>query len=220
MDMRKVLITAMAGCAFALGSGGTKAAPDACPTNGIIADWKAATGGTGVCQQGDKVWALGTTNLADTVRVLFSTIAVTTHVMQIIGFDASDAAGSWFLNYTITVTDPTASFISQVHTGADNPGGGSLLSKAVAGDPGGPFTLTVTDGTEGPTSEKHGLKGVTLTVAETFSANAGANLLSISNTYRDTLISATSIPTLSEWALVTTAFLLLAIGTLGLRGRR
>jgi hypothetical protein len=220
MEMRKALLTAMAAWTFMLSNGPVMAAPDTCLPSGTIGNWKAYTGGTGVCQQGDKVWTLGTTNLPNEVMVLFSSLSVTHHVMQIAGFDVSDAAGSWFVNYSITVTDPLDSFISEVHAGVDNPGGGSLLTKVVTGDPAGPFILTDTDGAEGPTSEKHGLRAVTLNVNETFSVNAGANMLSVSNTYLDVLVPATGVPTLSQWALVATALLLLAVGTLGLRGSR
>jgi hypothetical protein len=217
MKMRKVLLTAMAGCTFAFAGGAVMAAPDPCLASGTIGNWKAYTGGTGVCQQGDKIWTLGSTNLADNVMVLFSSLTVTHHVMQIAGFDVSDAAGSWFVNYSIVVTNPLNSFISEVHAGVDNPGGGSVLTKVVAGDPGGPFILTDTDGVEGPTAERHGLRAVALNVSESFSVNAGANMLSVSNTYLDVLVPATGVPTLSQWALAATALLLLAVGSLGLR---
>jgi hypothetical protein len=66
---------------------------------------------------------------------------------------------------------------------ADNPGSGSLLTKAVTDDPGGPFLLTVTNGVEDAGSEKHGLTATTLTVDENFSVNAGSTLLSVSDTF-------------------------------------
>ncbi len=215
-----MLTKTLAAWVFALASAAAMGAPGPCPTNGTIADWKAATGGTGVCQQDDKIWALGSTNLADSTRVLFGAPSLTTHNLQIIGFDLSDAAASWFLNYTITVADPDRSFISNVCAGADNPGGGSLLTKVVTGDPGGPFTVTVADGSECPRSHLENLKAVSLGIAETFSVNAGASLLSVSNTYKDTLIyEGAAIPTLSEWALAVTSLVVLAAGVLGLRQR-
>ena len=93
----------------------------------------------GSCTQGDKTWTLASTeNLLGTVQVLFSG-ALLSHNMQLIGFDTTDAAGAWDIKYSITVTDPTLFFISDMFAGADNPGGGSLLTKNVTGDPGGAF---------------------------------------------------------------------------------
>ena len=67
--------------------------------------------------------------------------------------------------------------------GADNPGGGSLLTKDVTGDPSGMFTLIDVGGAEGPASEKHGLNAILLHIDETFHVDANKNLLSVSNTY-------------------------------------
>jgi hypothetical protein len=106
--------------------------------------------------------------------------------MQIIGFDTSDAAGSWSIDYTISVTDPSL-VISDMFAGADNPGGGSSLTKDVTGD--ATFSLSVLNGVEGAGSETHGLSATTLNVNEDFSANAFANLLSVSNTFTQTEVS-------------------------------
>ena len=74
------------------------------------------------CDQGDKVWTIGANNLNDNVQVLFSSPIENIHVMQMVGFDTSDAAGNWSIDYTITVTDPNF-FIDAMFAGADNPGG-------------------------------------------------------------------------------------------------
>jgi hypothetical protein len=113
--------------------------------------------------------------------VIFSLIG-STFAMQIVGFDTSSAPGAWSIDYDITVTDPTK-FISDMFAGADNPGGGSSLTKNVTGDPGGAFTLTVLNGVENMASEKHGLNATTLHIVETFTVNSGNTLLSVSNTY-------------------------------------
>ncbi len=202
--MRKTLLAALAGCAIALGAG-QAAAQTLCSSITTIGAWASA----GSCSQGDKIWTYGTSSLDASVQVLFGG-ALLTHNMQIVGFDTSNAANTWTITYDITVTDPTHFYISDMFAGADNPGGGSLLTKNVTGDPGGAFTLTDTDGAEGPASEKHGLTATALHIVETFSVNANANLLSVSNTY---LESARSIPTPGTLAL-------LGIGLLGFALRR
>ena len=60
--------------------------------------------------------------------------------------------------------------------------------------PGGPFGLVDVNGAEGPTAEKHGLFATTLNVVETFSVNAGASLLSVSNTYLETATPQVPVP--------------------------
>ena len=102
--------------------------------------------------------------------------------MQLVGFDNSDLAGTWNLNYTITVLVPSF-FINAMFAGADDSGGlGSLLTKNVTGD--AAFTLSVVNGVEGPAAQKTGLTALTLTVDETFHADAGTDLLSVSDTFR------------------------------------
>jgi len=88
----------------------------------------------------------------------------------------------WNVDYTISVTDPLF-HLSDMFAGADNPGGGSLLTRDVTGDPGGAFTLTDTNGAEGPTAEKHGLTATALTVDENFSVDANKVLNSVSDTF-------------------------------------
>lgn len=178
MKMRSVLAAAIAGCALAFGAGGAMAAPS-CTTVTTIGDWELL--GAGGCDIGDKNWALNSDSdsLLGTTQVLFSFIG-DTYAMQIIGFDNSSAAGAWNVNYTISVLDPLF-HISDMFAGADNPGGGSLLTKNVSG--GAAFTLTVTNGVEDSGSEKHGLNTSTLTVDENFSVNAGSTLLSVSDTF-------------------------------------
>jgi hypothetical protein len=70
--------------------------------------------------------------------------------------------------------------------GADNPGGGSNLTKDVTGDPNfNPFQLTVVNGVENAGSIIAGLTASALNVDESFSVNAGSTLLSVSNTYAE-----------------------------------
>jgi hypothetical protein len=150
-----------------------------------IRDWAALDGG---CNIGDKNWTLNSEDLS----LLPATIAFgfigSTYAMQITGFDTSDLAGAWELDYTISVLDPTQ-HISAMFAGADNPGGGetgggtSLLTKDVTGDPGGAFTLTDTNGQEGPSANKLGLTAASLTVDEKFGVSAGGTLLSVSDTF-------------------------------------
>ena len=175
MKLLTALSTVVAGCGLALASGAAMAVP--CSQIANIGQWEAA----GSCDQADKVWTIGANNLDDTVQVLFSSPIVSTHVMQIIGFDNSDLAGAWSIDYSITVIDPNF-IISSMFAGADNPGGGSTLTKDVTGDE--VFTLTVLNGVEGATSQRLGLSATTLNISEDFSVNAGADLLSVSNTYR------------------------------------
>ena len=172
-------MTAIAGCGLALTASGAFAAPVAdCSTITTIRAWADA----GTCDIGDKGWTLNTEGenlLSATIN--FSFIG-TTYLMAISNFDNSDLAGAWSLDYTISVLDP-AFHISDMFAGADNPGGGSLLTKDVTGDPGGAFTLTDTNGAEGPTAEKHGLTATSLTVSENFSVGAGKTLVSVSDTF-------------------------------------
>jgi hypothetical protein len=177
MKLRTALTTVMTGCGLALASGTAIAVPCSAITN--IGQWEAA----GSCDQADKLWTIGVNTLDNSVQVLFSSPVVSTHVMQIIGFDNSDAAGAWSIDYSISVIDPSM-VISAMFAGADNPGGGSMLTKDVTGD--AVFSLTVANGVEGPASQRLGLSATTLNISEDFSVNAGADLLSVSNTYRQT----------------------------------
>jgi hypothetical protein len=160
-------------------------APTPCSQVTTIRDWAALDGG---CDIGDKNWTLN----SEGENLLGATIAFgfigSTYAMQITGFDTSDLAGSWALDYTISVLDPTQ-HIRAMAAGADNPGGGqpgfgtSLLTKIVTGDPGGTFTLVDTNGAEDAGSAKGGLTAGALTVAETFSVSAGGTLVSVSDTF-------------------------------------
>jgi hypothetical protein len=174
MNLRTALTTVVAGCGLALASGAAIAVP--CSTISTIGQWEAAAS----CDQDDKVWTIGANTLDDGAQVLFSSPIVDTHVMQIIGFDNSDLAGAWSIDYSIAVTDPNF-VINAMFAGADNPGGNSNLSKAVTGD--AIFNLSVVNGIEGPASQQLGLSATNLNISENFSVLAGANLLSVSNTF-------------------------------------
>ncbi|MEP6610046.1 MAG: PEP-CTERM sorting domain-containing protein [Burkholderiaceae bacterium] len=178
--MRSVLVAAIAGCALALGAAGARAVP-LCVDIVTIGDWAAADGG---CNIGDKNWDLNSTSatLLPGTQIIFAFIG-DVYSMQIIGFDNSTAAGAWDLNYTISVIDPLLFHLSDMFAGADNPGGGSSLRKAVIGDAGGPFLLTVSNGVENLASEKHGLNAPSLTVHEIFTVNSNSTLLSVSDTF-------------------------------------
>jgi len=135
--------------------------------------------------------------------------------MQITGFDTSDSAGAWNVNYTIGVLDP-AFHISDMFAGADNPGGGSLLTKSVTGDPGGAFLLTDANGAEGPTAEKHGLTATKLIVDENFSVNAGSSLASVT----DSFFQGRTILVPEPATLLLLAIGMLGAGWIGRRGKR
>jgi hypothetical protein len=134
--------------------------------------------------------------------------------MQVTGFDTSTSAGTWNINYTISVLDPLF-HITNMAAGADNPVVGSLLTKVVTGDPVfNPFTLTVTNGAEDAGSSKSGLTATSLTVNETFSVNADATLLSVS----DTFVQGQTIRVPEPGSLALLAIGLLGAGWVG--GRR
>jgi hypothetical protein len=200
--MRSAVVAAVAGCALALGAGGASAAP-LCDTILTIGDWAQADGG---CDIGDKNWELNSTStsLLPTAKISF-TLVGDVYAMQVTGFDTSTAAGVWNINYTISVLDP-AFHLSDMFAGADNPGGGSSLTKDTTGDPGGAFLLTVLNGVENAGSEKHGLTAAALTVSENFTVNSNSTLLSVS----DTFIQGRTILVPEPGTL-----LLLAIGMLG-----
>jgi len=208
--MRKTLTAIVAASALALGCGQAMAAP-LCAAITSIGAWKAA----GSCDLGDKEWTIDSTSasLGNSVQVIFATVG-DVFAMQIVGFDTSPAPGSWTISYDITVTDPTK-FISDMFAGADNPGGGSLLTKDVTGDPGGAFTLTVLNGVEDAASQKHGLDATTLHIVETFSVGASKTLLSVSNTY---LQGSHGISTPGTLALLCLG--LVALGAVRVGGRR
>lgn len=174
MGVRKALLATLAGGVFAL-SGGAQAV--LCDTIHTVGDWKAA----GSCTQLDKEWTFGDSTFVDSVLVIFGGGA-TDHVLQFAGFDISTAAGNWTVHYSIDVTT-VGNFISDMFAGADNPGGGSSLTKNVTGDPGGAFVLTDLNGVEGPTAEKHGLTATHLNVEELIHVNSNAVLSSVSNTF-------------------------------------
>jgi hypothetical protein len=180
MNIRKAVFAALAGCTFGLASSGAMAVE--CSTINTIGAWEAA----GSCDQGDKVWTFVDSNLLDSVQVLFGNPGGgSTHSMQIIGFDVSNLAGSWEIDYTIAVTDP-AQFISDMFAGADNPGAGSTLNKDVTGDE--VFSLSVINGVENAGSEAHGLNASFLSIHEEFTVDANNDLLSVSNTYRQSTL--------------------------------
>ena len=186
--IQKALLATLAGCGLALAAGNAMAqvAPTLCDGITSIRAWGDL--GTAGCDIGDKNWTL----MSEDETLLPATIAFSLnggiYNMQITGFDNSDAAGAWALNYTISVLDPTQ-HISAMAAGADNPGGGqpglgsSLLTKGVTGDAGGPFTLTVVNGAITASSVKLGLNAAALTVDENFSVTAGGVLNSVSDTF-------------------------------------
>jgi hypothetical protein len=214
--MRRVLAAAIAGCGLALIAGSAMAQAVSCDTITTIRDW-AALEDSG-CDIGDKNWILNT----EGENLLGATIAFgfigSTYGMQITGFDTTDLAGAWTLNYTIGVLDPTQ-HIFAMQAGADNPGGGipgfgtSLLTKDVTGDPGGAFTLTDTNGAEGPSASKIGLTATALTVDENFSVSAGGTLFSVSDTFFQA-------PTLKVPEPGSLLLLAAGFGALGWFGRR
>ena len=174
--MRKVLAATLAACTLGFASGGALAVE--CLPVTTIGAWD----DLGSCTQGDKTWTLNSTdNLDDAVTVFFINPSANSHGMVLAGFDSGDAAGSWAIDYTITVTDPNF-FISAMFAEADNPGGGSLLNKDVTGDE--IFSLVVNNGTPNAGSFRLGLDATTLNVNETFSVLAGADLNSVSDTFR------------------------------------
>lgn len=182
--MRHILLAAIAGCGLALAAG-SAIAQDAvsCTDITTIRAWADLETG---CSIGDKNWTLNSEDETLLSATILFQFAGSVYNMQITGFDTSDAAGAWALNYTIGVLDPTQ-HISAMAAGADNPGGGvvgtSLLTKVVTGDPGGTFTLVDTNGAEDSGSLKLGLNASALTVQEDFSVSAGGVLNSVSDTF-------------------------------------
>jgi hypothetical protein len=183
MDVRRVLVTVIGVCALALGGGKAMADPVDCSTVNSIGEW--ADQGEVGCLQQDKLWVLNSTDIDDAVQTIFSSVT-TVHAMQIVGFDNSDNAGTWNVNYTISVLDP-AYLIIAMSAGADSPatgGGTTSLTKTVTGDPViSPFVLTVLNGVENAASTQAGLHATALTINESFTANADSALLSVSNTF-------------------------------------
>ena len=174
MGMRKALLATLAGGVFGL-SGGAQAV--LCSDIHTVGDFAAA----GSCTQLDKEWTYHDSNFAAGVLVIFGG-GPGDHVLQFAGFDVSTAAGNWTVHYSIDVTT-AGNFISDMFAGADNPGGGSTLTKNVTGDPGGAFVLTDLNGVEGPTAEKHGLTATHLDIEELIHVNSNATLSSVSNTF-------------------------------------
>jgi opacity protein-like surface antigen len=175
----KLLLAASVG--MALTAGTAVAAPVAnCTDIKTIGAWKAA----GDCVQADKMWTFGVSDIKDEIQVIFGSDFLYTHNMQIVGFDTSNAAGAWTIDYSITVLDPDKRYLTAMSAGADSPllgGGKSLLRKEVTGD--ATFTLQVVNGVEGPGSIKTGFNATTLKIHEFFSVEADGNLLSVSNNF-------------------------------------
>jgi hypothetical protein len=211
--IRSVLVAGIAGCALAFSAGGAMSAP-LCTSVLTIGDWEAL--GAGGCDIGDKNWSLNSDSesLLPAAKISFSLFG-STYLMQITGFDTSDSAGAWNVNYTIGVLVP-AFHISDMFAGADTPGGGSLLTKSVTGDPGGAFLLTDANGAEGPTAEKHGLTATKLIVDENFSVNAGSSLASVT----DSFFQGRTILVPEPATLLLLAIGMLGAGWIGRRGKR
>lgn len=182
MTLRTALTTVVAGCGLVLASGTAMAQIADCSDITTIGGWDAVDS----CQQGDKLWTIGVTDLDGSVQVLFGSPTDDTHVMQIIGFDTSADADAWSIDYSISVTDPDF-VINAMFAGADNPGGGSSLTKDVTGE--AAFSLSVINGVEAAGSQQLGLSATTLNISEAFSVNAGATLLSVSNTFMQTEVT-------------------------------
>jgi hypothetical protein len=170
--MRKVLAAAIATCTFGLATG---ALAVECFDVRTVSAWKEAKS----CTQQDKTWTLNETDLANPITVLFLNPVENSHGLFISGFDTSNLPGNWLINYTITVTDP-AMFISSMFADSDSSGpASSLVTKNVTGD--ATFTLSVIDGTP---DEKTGLVVTTLTVNEAIHVDGNEDLVSVSNTFR------------------------------------
>jgi len=173
--MRKTLAAALAACTFGFVSGAALAVE--CSTIRTILDWDTAEDNS--CTQGDKTWTLNDTDFANPITVLFLNPTENSHGVFISGFDTSSLPGDWFINYTITVTDPDF-FISSMFADSDSSGpASSLVTKDVTGDE--TFTLLVVDGV--PDSEL-GLVATTLTVNEAIHVDGNEDLVSVSNTFR------------------------------------
>lgn len=212
--MRRVLAAAITGCGLALAAASGMAQATPCSAITTIRDW-AALEDSG-CDIGDKNWTLNTEDESLLSATILFSFSGAVYNMQVIGFDTSDSAGAWELAYTISVLDATQ-HISAMAADADNPGGGfvgtSLLTKDVTGDPGGPFSLTVTNGSQDLGSFKLGLGASSLTVDEKFSVSADGVLNSVSDTFfqRPNLI----VPEPGSLLLLAAGF-----GALGWFGRR
>jgi PEP-CTERM motif len=176
--MRKALAATLAACTLGFASGGVLAVE--CPAITSIGAWE----DLGSCTQGDKTWTLNSTDLGFPITVFFINPSENSHGMVLGGFDTTDAPGTWNINYTISVTAPDH-YISAMFAEADNPGGGSLVTKDVTGDE--IFTLVVTNGTPDAGSFRLGLDAITLTVDETFSVEFGDDLNTVSNTFRQSV---------------------------------
>ena len=204
MNVRKTLAVAISAGALALGSSSVFAQAN-CETINTIAQWAAA----GSCEQGDKTFSFGSTNLLGNAGLDF--FGNGTFGFAINNFDNGPGAQSWTLNYSVAVNDPTK-FIHAMAAGADNPFGtepgfGSLLEKGVVGDPGGAFMLKVVDGVEDAGSFQLGLHATALGITETFSVEALGTLASVSNTFFQA-----DVPVVPE----PDTLLLFALGLLGL----
>ena len=116
--------------------------------------------------------------------------------MFISGFDTSNLAGDWLINYTISVTDPNM-YISAMFADSDSSGPtSSLVTKQVSGD--AIFTLLVINGVP---DERQGLIATTLTVNELIHVDQNEDLASVSNTFRQSERE-TPVPEPSSLALL------------------
>ena len=139
MNLRTTLATVVTGCGLALASGAAMAVP----CSGITTIGRGKLPGS--CEQADKMWTIGANTLDDGVQVLFSRpdrgySCHAAHRLRQLG-----PGGCLVDRLSISVTDPDF-FIDAMFAGADNPGGGSSLTKDVTGDEA--FNLSVMNGVE------------------------------------------------------------------------
>jgi hypothetical protein len=167
---------------------GTSSTADAveCSTTGPVA---IGTYGSGGCTLGDKLFTIGTYDLPSTSQVDII-LDGSVYILTISEIDQGATAQSYFVNYTVEVTDP-AFVITSLSLDSDVPsaGSGSLVTKEFTDVDPGTFVVPDLTSTNGnPSAIITGLGITELGVHEEIAFSATTSFRSVTNSFEQAAV--------------------------------